>query len=102
MFNYTSCKLAAKYSKLKVGELWSQHYQVIKLPTKTLNTKTGRCIYNASTMYIEHHEDDPDEGLEDGEEQEKERMQGLRSTQSLLNHHQSQVVQKRLKFGQID
>ena len=52
MVNYTSCKLAAKYSRLKVCELWSQHYQVIKLPTKTLNTKTGRCIYNASTMYI--------------------------------------------------
>lgn len=65
---------------------------------------TSVVLFNASTMYIEHHEDDPDEGLEDGEEQEKERMQGLRSTHSLLNHHhhQSQVVQKRLKFGQID
>ena len=64
---------------------------------------TSVVLFNASTMHIEHHEDDPDEGLEEGEEQEKERMQGLRSTPSLLNHHhQSQVVQKRLKFGQID
>ena len=51
MFNYTSCKLAAKYSRPKVSGLWSQHYQVIKLPTKTFNTRTGRWMYNVQCIW---------------------------------------------------
>ena len=52
MFNYTSCKLAAKYSRLKVCELWSQQYQMIKLPTNTIITNIAKGTTDPRVEFI--------------------------------------------------